>query len=70
MTRHLPLFQSVSATLPALVVAAGEETIVRFLEFFAAEIRTPHTRRAYARAAGEFLAWCEGAGVPSLAAML
>ncbi|WP_199228775.1 hypothetical protein [Azospirillum sp. TSH100] len=53
-----------------MVVAAGEETIVRFLEFFAAEIRTPHTRRAYARAAGEFLAWCEGAGVPSLAAML
>jgi hypothetical protein len=33
---------------------------VRFLEFFAANIRNPHTRRAYARAVVEFLAWCEG----------
>jgi hypothetical protein len=29
---------------------------MRFLEFFAANIRNPHTRRAYYRAAGEFLA--------------
>jgi site-specific recombinase XerD len=39
---------------------------VRFLEFFTAQIRNPHTRRAYARAAAEFLAWCQGAGVTSL----
>jgi hypothetical protein len=42
---------------------------MRFLEFFAANIRKPHTRRAYYRAAEEFLAWCADAGVPSIAAV-
>src|SRR3984957_6547406 len=42
---------------------------MRFLEFFAANIRNPHTRRAYYRAAEEFLAWCARAGVPSIAAV-
>jgi hypothetical protein len=42
-------------TLPALVAAAGEHASIRFLEFFAANIRNPHTRRAYYRAAEEFL---------------
>ncbi len=55
-----------SAALPALVVAAGERASIRFLEFFAANIRNPHTRRAYARAADEFLSWCAAAGVPSI----
>jgi hypothetical protein len=55
-----------SPTLPALVTAAGERAGMRFLEFFAANIRNPHTRRAYARAADEFLAWCASAGVPSI----
>jgi hypothetical protein len=53
--------------LPALVAAVGERASLRFLEFFAANIRNPHTRRAYARAAEEFLAWCASAGVPSIA---
>jgi hypothetical protein len=54
---------------PVLVAAAGERAGLRFLEFFAA-IRNPHTRRAYARAAADFLAWCEAeAGVRSLAAV-
>jgi integrase/recombinase XerC len=57
-----------SGTLPALVAAAGERASMRFLEFFAANIRNPHTRRAYARAAEEFLAWCASAGVASIAA--
>jgi hypothetical protein len=52
--------------LPALVAGAGDRASMRFLEFFAANIRNPHTRRAYARAAGEFLAWCEDAGVSCL----
>lgn len=56
-------------TTPALVVAAGERAGIRFLEFFASNIRNPHTRRAYVRAVGEFLAWCEQAGVPSLTAV-
>jgi integrase len=42
---------------------------VRFLEFFAANIRNPHTRRAHYRAAEEFLAWCASAGVPSIGAV-
>src|SRR4051812_13177643 len=54
---------------PALIVAAGERAAVRFLEFFASAIRNPHTRRAYARAAGDFLAWCAGAGVTSITAV-
>lgn len=54
---------------PALVVAAGERAWVRFLEFFASAIRNPHTRRAYARAASDFLAWCAGAGVASITAV-
>jgi hypothetical protein len=58
-----------SPVLPALVAAAGERASMRFLEFFAANIRNPHTRRAYARAADEFLAWCAAAGVPSIGAV-
>src|SRR5713101_2122547 len=58
-----------SPTLPALVAAAGERASMRFLEFFAANIRNPHTRRAYTRAADEFLGWCASVGVPSIAAV-
>src|SRR5271165_467531 len=54
-------------SLPALVVAAGERASTRFLEFFAANIRNPHTRRAYYRSAQEFLAWCASVGVLSIA---
>ena len=60
---------SPSQTLPALVVAADERAQLRFLEFFAANIRNPNTRKAYARACGEFLAWCEGHGLQSIAAV-
>ena len=43
---------------------------MRFLEFFAAAIRNPHTRRAYYRAATNFLTWCEiEAGISTLAAV-
>ena len=56
--------------LPMLVAAAGERAGLRFLEFFAAGTRNPHTRRAYARAAADFLAWCEAeAGVTALTAV-
>jgi len=43
-------------TLPAIIAAAGERASLRFLEFFAANIRNPHTRRAYPRAVSEFMA--------------
>ena len=43
--------------VPALVAAGSDRAAYRFLEFFTANIRNPHTRRAYARAAGEFFDW-------------
>jgi integrase/recombinase XerC len=52
---------------PALVVAAGPRAQTRFWEFFAANIRNAHTRRAYAQATREFLTWCESAGIVSIA---
>lgn len=50
-----------------LIAADGDRARLRFMEFFAVTIRNPHTRRAYARAAGDFLAWCETCGAASLA---
>jgi site-specific recombinase XerD len=67
MTALVPLLPS--PTLPAVVEATGDRARLRFLEFFASAIRNPHTRRAYVRAAVEFLDWCAAAGVPSLAAV-
>lgn len=55
--------------LPALIAAVGDQASLRFLEFFAANLRNPHTRRAYARAVTEFLAWCETNRVPSITAV-
>ena len=52
---------------PALIAAAGPRASYRFLEFFAAKIRNPHTRRAYARAATEFFDWLAAKGVTQLA---
>ena len=40
-----------SSLVPALIAAAGERAGMRFLEFFATNIRNPRTRRTYARAA-------------------
>lgn len=50
---------SATTTLPSLIVNAGERARRRFVEFFTAEIRNPHTRRAYARAVRDFCHWCE-----------
>jgi len=60
-----------SHVVPALiaVAVAGDRASRRYLEFFAANIRNPHTRRAYGRAAAEFLAWCDDQGVASIAAV-
>jgi site-specific recombinase XerD len=49
--------------VPALVAAEGERASWRYIEFFTAHIRNPHTRRAYARACGAFLAACEVRGL-------
>jgi len=53
--------------LPTLIAASGESARLRFLEFFASNICNRHTRLAYSRAVGQFLAWCEAHGVRSLA---
>jgi hypothetical protein len=67
MNRLVPVLASPG--VPELVAAAGDRASMCFLEFFAANIRNPHTRRAHARAAEEFLAWCAVAGVPSITAV-
>jgi site-specific recombinase XerC len=67
MSNELAL--ATSSQVPALIASAGDRASIRFLEFFSANIRNPHTRRAYYRAAEEFLAWCASAGVPSIAAI-
>jgi site-specific recombinase XerD len=46
--------------LPAIIAQAGDHAARRFIEFFTATIRNGNTRRAYAKAVGDFLAWCEG----------
>jgi site-specific recombinase XerD len=61
-------FRSVD-TAPALIAAAGESAKLRFVEFFTANIRNRNTRRAYAQAVAEFLAWCEHHRVPSITAV-
>ncbi len=66
MTQLVPI---AVPSLPALVTAAGDRAGIRFLEFFAANIRNPHTRRAYSRAVNDFLSWSAGAGVASIAAV-
>jgi site-specific recombinase XerD len=49
-----------------LLASVGSHAQTRFWEFFAANIRNKHTRRAYAIAAREFLTWCERAGLASI----
>ena len=68
-TGALTIVNGAGSPVPALVSAAGPRASIRFLEFFAANIRNPHTRRAYYRGAEEFLTWCAGAGVPSITAV-
>jgi hypothetical protein len=46
----------------AMIAAVGERASYSFFEFFTANIRNPHTRRAYARAAVEFFDWLEARG--------
>jgi integrase/recombinase XerD len=58
-----------TAKAPPLITAAGDCAAYRLLEFFTAQIRNPHTRQAYVRAVGEFCAWLEARGLPSIAAV-
>ncbi|WP_372013999.1 tyrosine-type recombinase/integrase (plasmid) [Tistrella mobilis] len=65
----MPLIPATPPGLPAtppLIAAAGDPAQLRFLEFFVARIRNPHTRRAYGRAADDFLTWCSGIGLTAI----
>lgn len=65
MTKALVKAASSSFELPALF-APTPGAAKRFIEFFTANIRNPHTRRAYARAVTEFAQWCERADILEL----
>ena len=49
--------------LPSVIANAGDRAGRRFIEFFTATIRNANTRQAYARAVGDFFAWCERHGL-------
>src|SRR3954447_15436179 len=49
--------------VPALIANLGDAAAWRYVEFFTANIRNAHTRRAYARACSRFFAWCEDHGL-------
>ena len=53
----------IARNAPAILQRAGTNALFAADEFFRAAIRNAHTRRAYARAVGRFLAWCENQGV-------
>lgn len=55
----LPLVLLSSRDLPDLIRTAGERVLFRFLEFFSAHLRNPHTRAAYGRAIKSFCSWCD-----------
>jgi site-specific recombinase XerD len=59
------LLSNVAVIVPALF-APDRPTAKRFLEFFAARLRTDNTRAAYIRAINQFTQWCDRAEVYSL----
>jgi hypothetical protein len=54
-----------TTTLSAMFTP-GEPTAKRVIEFFAANIRNPNTRKAYAKAAAAFPTWFEAKGLSQL----
>jgi integrase len=55
--------QRASNVVSALIADLGDQAGWRYVEFFTANIRNPHRRRAYARACARFFAWCENRGL-------
>jgi len=58
-----PSHDSTTLVVPLLIADLGDEAAWRYVEFFTANIRNPHPRRAYARACSRFFAWCEQRGL-------
>jgi hypothetical protein len=72
MTVTLPINLPADAGLlpvPPAVVNAGDRAAHHSLEFFTAQIRNPHTRRAYAWVVGDFCTWLEDRQLPSVTAV-
>jgi site-specific recombinase XerD len=65
MTTDLTLLPN--PALPAPIASMGDRAAYRFLEFFTAQIRNPHTRRAYVKAVADFCRWIEERGIRSIA---
>ena len=59
----VPPTSALADAFPAILQKAGKAACLAADEFFAAKISNPHTRRAYARPVGRFLAWCEAQGI-------
>ena len=57
------LIPSPGPLLPAIIAQAGDHAARRFIEFFTATIRNKNTRRAYAKAVADFLAYCQHGGL-------
>jgi hypothetical protein len=51
---------------PALVADFGPEDTKRFFAFLTVPIRNKNTRIAYYHVIGQFLTWCQRAGLQSL----
>jgi integrase/recombinase XerD len=62
-----PLTCFTATALPPAIAVVGERAAYRFLEFFTAQIRNPHTRRSYVKAVGDFCGWIEAQGLQSIA---
>src|SRR5438045_7415856 len=58
LTSHSP-----PAQVPAAIVSAGPAAGFVWDEFFAGQLRNPHTRTAYRHAVHRFFAWLEPQGV-------
>ncbi len=65
-SRLLPAVPADVGQLPTAIARAGRPAAKRFIEFFTANIPNDNTRAAYARAVGQFFAWCEARGFVSL----
>src|SRR5580704_11662265 len=65
LVRFEAISESVLAQVPALF-APNEKAARHFLEFFAANIRNPNTRRAYLRNVRQFADWCGAQGFDEL----
>ena len=55
--------------LLALTTAPSDRALLRFLKFFAANIRNPHMRRACGRAMPDFLAWYDDNRIPPITSL-